>query len=129
MAKSQILCDPNSNKYLGFGHKGLGFCRNNGRLNENLERDSQYVPKWVLINRPKIRQMPRKLSAQKFGILMKKGSIGCPKSVLRRIQIKTTMSQSLNVKEITVLFNFKIFFEIIFIRIAQRFKSVFQIIR
>ena len=63
MAKSQILCDPNSNKYLGFGHKGLGFCRNNGRLNENLERDSQYVPKWVLINRPKIRQMPQNLSA------------------------------------------------------------------
>ena len=47
----------------------------------------------------------------------------------RRTQIKNTMSQSLNVEEITVLFNFKIFFEIVFIRIAQRFKSVFQIIR
>ena len=32
MAKFLILCDPNSNilnKYLGFGYKGLGFCRNN----------------------------------------------------------------------------------------------------
>ena len=40
------------------------------------------VPKWVVINRPKIPQMPKlyqpKLSsqAQKFGILMKKASLG-----------------------------------------------------
>ena len=31
-AKSLILCgpNPNPNKYLGFGYKGLVFCRNNG---------------------------------------------------------------------------------------------------
>ena len=42
------------------------------------------LPKWVLINRPKIPQMPQmylpKLSAQaqKFGISMKNGFIGRP---------------------------------------------------
>ena len=41
------------------------------------------VPKWMLINRPKIPQMPQNLpklsaQAQKFGILMKKGFIWCP---------------------------------------------------
>jgi hypothetical protein len=39
MAKSLILCGPNSNsipnKYLGFEYKGLVFCRNNGVINEN----------------------------------------------------------------------------------------------
>ena len=32
MAKSLILCGPNSNQnnYLGFGYKGLVFCRNIG---------------------------------------------------------------------------------------------------
>ena len=39
------------------------------------------VPKWVLINRPKIPQMPKNLSAQKFGFSMKKGFIWRPKSV------------------------------------------------
>ena len=38
------------------------------------------VLKWALINRPKIPQMPEKLSAQaqKFGISMKKDFIGNP---------------------------------------------------
>ena len=42
------------------------------------------VPKWVLINRPKIPQMPQNLSAQaqKFGISMKKGFIWCPRSMI-----------------------------------------------
>ena len=41
------------------------------------------LPKWVLINRPKVPQMPQNLSAQaqKFGISMKKGFIGRPLSV------------------------------------------------
>ena len=55
--KSQIL-----NKYLGFGYKGLVFCS---------------LPKWMLINWPKIPQMLQNLFAQivcpKFAILMKKG--------------------------------------------------------
>ena len=39
MAKSQILCGPNSNlKYLGFGYKGLVFSRNNGWLMENMDK-------------------------------------------------------------------------------------------
>ena len=47
---------------------------------ENMDKELT-VPKWVLINRPKIPQMPQnlypKLSAQapKFGIVMKKGFI------------------------------------------------------
>ena len=50
---------------------------------ENMDKELT-VPKWVLINRPKIPQMPNiylhKLSAQaqKFWILMKKGFIGRP---------------------------------------------------
>jgi hypothetical protein len=38
------------------------------------------VPKWVMINRPKMPKMPQNLSAQaqKFEISMKKGLIGRP---------------------------------------------------
>ena len=61
MAKSLILCGPNSR---------LVFCRNLGWSLENMVLT---VPKWVLLNWPKIRQ---NLSAQKFGISMKKGFIG-----------------------------------------------------
>ena len=41
------------------------------------------VPKWVLLSLQKTPQMPQNLSvqAQKFGISMKKGFIGRPKSV------------------------------------------------
>ena len=40
------------------------------------------VPKWVLIVKLKILQIPNlSVQAQKFGISMKKGFIGCPKSV------------------------------------------------
>ena len=42
---------PNANKYLGFGHKFFG--RNNGLLMENMDKGVT-VPKWVLVNRPKI---------------------------------------------------------------------------
>ena len=35
IAKSPILCVPNSNKYFGFGYKDIIFCRNNGWLMEN----------------------------------------------------------------------------------------------
>ena len=76
MAKSLILCGP-------FGNKGIFFCRNNGWLMKNMDKGLT-LPTWVLINWPKIPQMPKiylpKLSAQaqKFGILMKKGFIGRP---------------------------------------------------
>ena len=66
---------PIPNRYLGFGYKGLVFCRNNGSLMEN---NKLVVPKSVLINRPKIPQKSQKLCAQKFAILMKKGFIGRP---------------------------------------------------
>ena len=51
MVKSLILCGPNSNpnKYLGFGYKGLVFCRNNDWLIENMDKGLT-VQKWVLIN-------------------------------------------------------------------------------
>ena len=42
---------------------------------ENLDKGLT-VPKWVLINWPKIPQMTQNLSAQKFGISMKKASLG-----------------------------------------------------
>ena len=51
---------PLPNKYLGVGYKGLVFCRNNGK---NMDKELT-VPKWVLIVRPKIPQMPQKISAQ-----------------------------------------------------------------
>ena len=54
---------PIPNKYLEFGYKGLVFCRNNGWLMENMDKGLT-VPKWVLINQPKISQMPQNLSAQ-----------------------------------------------------------------
>ena len=46
---------------------------------ENMDKGLT-VPKWVLIDWPKVPQMPQNLSAQaqKFGILMKKGFIGRP---------------------------------------------------
>ena len=63
MAKSLILCSPNSNSkipipknYLGFGYKGLVFCRNNGWLMKNMDKGLT-VQKWVLINQQKIPQM------------------------------------------------------------------------
>ena len=64
MARSLILCGliqiPIPYKYLGFGYKGLVFCRNNGWLMKNMDKGLT-VPKWVLINRPK---MPQNLSVQ-----------------------------------------------------------------
>ena len=42
---------------------------------ENMEKGLT-VPKWVLIIRQKIPQMPQNLSAQKFWISMEKGFIG-----------------------------------------------------
>ena len=54
---------PLPNKYLGVGYKGLVFCRNNGWIMENMDKELT-VPKWVLIVRPKIPQMPQKISAQ-----------------------------------------------------------------
>jgi hypothetical protein len=65
MAKSLILCGlkSNPNKYLGCGYEGLVFCRNNGRLMENMDKGLT-VSKWVLINWTKMPQMPQYLSAQ-----------------------------------------------------------------
>ena len=40
---------------MGFGYKGLVFCRNNGWLMENMEKGLT-LPKWMLINWPKIPQ-------------------------------------------------------------------------
>ena len=40
---------------------GLVFCRNNGWIMENMDKGLT-VPKWVLIIRPKIPQMPQNLS-------------------------------------------------------------------
>ena len=60
--------------------KGLIFWRNNGWKMENMDKGLT-VPKWVLINRLKVPQMPQihlmKLfaQAQKFVISMKKGFI------------------------------------------------------
>ena len=40
---------------MGLGSKGLVFCRNNGWLIGNTDKGlTENVPKWVLINRPKI---------------------------------------------------------------------------
>ena len=47
---------------MGFGYKGINFCRNNGWLMKNMDKGLT-VPKWVLINLPKIPQMPQNLSA------------------------------------------------------------------
>ena len=46
---------------------------------ENMDKGLT-VPKWVLINQPKIPQMPQNLSAQaqKFKISIEKGFIGSP---------------------------------------------------
>ena len=65
MAKSLTLCGPNSNKYLEFGYKGLVFFVEImvDYLMANMDKGLN-VPKWVLINWPKIPQMPQNLSAQ-----------------------------------------------------------------
>ena len=49
---------------------------------ENMDKGLT-VPKWVLTKSAESTQMPQNLSAQaqKFGILMKKGFIGCPQFV------------------------------------------------
>ena len=51
------------NKCLGFGYKGLVYCRNNDWLMENMDKGLN-VPKWVLKNRPKYPKCPKNLSAQ-----------------------------------------------------------------
>ena len=48
---------------------------------ENLDKGLT-VPKWVMINWPKILQMPQNSS----GISMKKGFIGCPQSVIQSMR-------------------------------------------
>ena len=75
---------PVPNKYSGFGYKGLVFCRNNGWLMEIMVKGLT-VPKWVLINWPKISQMAQNLSAQivcpspkVWDFDKKKGFIGRP---------------------------------------------------
>ena len=47
---------------------------------ENMEKGLT-VPKWVLTVWPKTHPPNLSVQAQKFGISMKKGFIGCPKSV------------------------------------------------
>ena len=54
MAQIQI-----SNEYLGFGYKGLVFGGLMVDYWKTLPRDSMdTVPKWVLVNQPKIPKMP-----------------------------------------------------------------------
>jgi hypothetical protein len=43
---------------------GLGFCRNNGWIMENMDKGLTVPPKWVLIVQPKIPQMLQNLSVQ-----------------------------------------------------------------
>ena len=43
--------------------KGLVFCRNNGWIMENMDKELR-IPKWVLIVWPKISRLPQKISAQ-----------------------------------------------------------------
>ena len=62
MAKSLLLGSPNSNPnaiWIGL----VFFCRNNGWLRKNIDKELT-VQNWVLINRPKIPQMPQNLSSQ-----------------------------------------------------------------
>ena len=60
------------------------------------------VPKWVLINWPKITQMRQKFSAQfacpstKIWDFRKKDFYGCPKSVYKMIKFKARMIISLD---------------------------------
>jgi hypothetical protein len=62
---------------------------------ENMDKGLT-VPKWVLMNRPKIAKMPQNLSAQnvcpsqKFGILITKDFIGSPYSVINAINCSGT---------------------------------------
>ena len=59
VAPTQI---PISDEYLGCGHKGLVFCRNNGWIMENMVKEST-TPKWVLIVWPKLPLTPQNLSS------------------------------------------------------------------
>ena len=45
---------------MGFEYKDLVFCRNNGWFKENMDKRLT-VPKWLLINWPKIPQIPQNL--------------------------------------------------------------------
>ena len=70
-AKSLTVCgpnsNPNSNKCLGRGYKGLVFCMNSVLIMENMDKGLT-IPKKVLINWVKIPQMPQNLSAQIVGL-------------------------------------------------------------
>ena len=66
MTKFLILSGSNSAptpKYFlgGFGYKGIVFCRNNGWLMKNMDKEPT-VPKWLLINQPKIPKMSQNFS-------------------------------------------------------------------
>ena len=50
-------------RFFASDFKGLVFCRNNGLIMKNINK-ALSVPKWVLIDRPKIPQLPQNLSAQ-----------------------------------------------------------------
>ena len=73
---------PIPNKYLGFAYKGLVFCRNNGSLMKNIDKGltvTKMGADKLTENTPNALKLSAQ--AQKFGILMKKGFIGCPYSV------------------------------------------------
>ena len=65
------------NKYLGCWYNGLVFCRNNGWIMENMDKELT-LPKWVLIVRPKIASKkfsPKYLPKPKSLRFLKKSSV------------------------------------------------------
>ena len=100
MAQIQIQI-PIPKKYFGFGYKGIVFYRNNGCLLKNMDKRVS-VTKWVLINRPKIPQMPQKLSAQ----------IVCPSWLNLKIQLLLMQPWMIAMAN-SVVWNFKWDFKII----------------
>ena len=77
----------------GLGHKGLVFCRNkiNGWLMKNIDKGLT-VPKWLLINRPKILpNAPKFICSNCLGFWWKKASLGvhipCPWGMSQKKQL------------------------------------------
>ena len=95
---------------------------------ENMDKGLT-VPKWVLINWPKIPQMPQNLSAQivcpspKVWDFDKKGFIGRPQSV-RWNTSKTSWSFSFNVRDVPHLI---LFSKLIGIKVRKVNKANFQL--
>ena len=113
MVKNKTIIGENaamgsSTDYGPLPNKCLGasgfFCRNNGWIMENMDKELT-VPKWVLIVRPKIPQMPEKISSQnvcpspKVRDFWKKALSGCPQSVVLPIRFVVPAGHHLASKE------------------------------